>query len=865
MSSALPSSPKFKWRILSLYYGVAFPGPAILVASLLALLDLTGVAWAWLCSFAGGYAILTSMIAAKKQLSIIDPITTFLDHCSEDRLADEDCQAGFAATLDLPRSLAMVAMTAWLATGGLTAVSMALRFRSFGSAECAIVVIAGLIAGFVAGGILFCAVKREVEEIRGALVAKIPNPEVRSARLKPISLRSKIICGAVGMAGVPMIVALVFFSVKMGSGIQDFTMRWQEGVLDELVDRLDEQELSAATTSVLGDESTLAAPLDVTLLDFSAPKADERGRLDAQLVAEIRAEHESGVERGGRGSRLLGSVFSWQTLEGGSVLVVSTPLRALGFETSRIWIAFAGLLAIAIGIGGVLAWLISTDIIRSLGQMKTEVARIASGDLRRGRVFDSEDEIGELSRSLESMAESLRSSLSRIFGAVDQLEGTASDIASISEGVASVTADQVSGIQQAALSTDAINTQVRGIADSSGVLNSSVEESSSSILELGAAGDDLNETAVTLSEKVDEVSTSMEQIVRSVSQVVESTEALASASSETSSSMELMANSLVEVDESAEESARLSNYVVSTAESGQEKVRQTIEGMDAIRVATETAEQVIRNLGGRTKEIGAIVDVIDDVADETNLLALNAAIIAAQAGEHGRAFSVVADEIKDLADRVLASTNEIGESDPRQCRRKGKQRDRSHRDAVPRAWRPVSIYRQRPGISLEEITRASRESGDADPRNSSHAVRAASSSCISRGWADGKSPRWCGGDSQRCHRAGTRQYRWCTAAQPTMRDVALQVRGTTEEQARRLGSYAGEHRRGAASRGGTNQRCTTRADRGVSIGGGIHRGSFCADSSKRGVGAAHGSGLEGVVETVRRAQRRCTPISALKR
>jgi methyl-accepting chemotaxis protein len=429
-------------------------------------------------------------------------------------------------------------------------------------------------------------------------------------------------------------------------------------------------------------------------------------------------------------------------------------------------------------IGGVLAWLISSDIIRRLGQLNTEVERMTSGDFRRGRVLDSEDEVGELWRSFESMGESLRSSLSRIFGAVDQLEGTAADIASISEGVASVTADQVSGIQQAALFTEAIDSQVRGIADSSGVLNSSVEESSSSILELGAAGDDLNETAGTLSEKVDEVSTSMEQIVRSVSQVVESTEALSQASSETSSSMELMANSLMEVDESAEESARLSNYVVSTAESGQEKVRQTIEGMDAIRLATETAEKVIRNLGGRTKEIGAIVDVIDDVADETNLLALNAAIIAAQAGEHGRAFSVVADEIKDLAERVLASTKEIADL-IRAVQDEGENAIGAIETGTESVASGVDLSAEA-GVSLEEITRVSRDSGEriqgilkavrAQARAASHVVELMERV---RGGVD------------EIRTAATEQERGNTVvyrSTTSMRDVAQQVRSTTEEQ-----------------------------------------------------------------------------------
>jgi methyl-accepting chemotaxis protein len=241
------------------------------------------------------------------------------------------------------------------------------------------------------------------------------------------------------------------------------------------------------------------------------------------------------------------------------------------------------------------------------------------------------------------------------------------------------------------------------------MLNGNVEEASSSILELGAAGEELNQTASSLSSQIDEVSSSIEEMIRSGCRVSDNTEALADAVSETAASMAKMADSMQQVGRAATETAGLSSQVLSLAEGGRERVQQTIVGMDVIREVTSRADTVIRGLGLRVEEIGAIVDVIDDVADETNLLALNAAIIAAQGGEQGRAFSVVADEIKDLADRVLASTKEISA-----LVRSVQEESTNAVGAIERGTESVQNgveLSAEAGASLEEITRAARASG----------------------------------------------------------------------------------------------------------------------------------------------------------
>lgn len=190
-------------------------------------------------------------------------------------------------------------------------------------------------------------------------------------------------------------------------------------------------------------------------------------------------------------------------------------------------------------------------------------------------------------------------------------------------------------------------------------LSKRTEDRASLSAEMSATTDAIAENINQYSTFVIEAASSIEQMTHAINETALNIRGLAASTEQTVSSINLISDSQANVRENAEQSALASENVRNQAQNGLRSMAATLMAMQEIEKSNDESFEAINRLSRYSARVGEFLSVIQEVVEQTNLLSLNASIIAAQAGERGKAFAVVAEEVRSLARRTSSSTKEI--------------------------------------------------------------------------------------------------------------------------------------------------------------------------------------------------------------
>ncbi|HEY3354398.1 MAG TPA: methyl-accepting chemotaxis protein [Polyangia bacterium] len=378
------------------------------------------------------------------------------------------------------------------------------------------------------------------------------------------------------------------------------------------------------------------------------------GTDSAERVAEARR-----LWAGERGRRApAGMAMASAEVAGGHLVVACTP------PPRDDWFGLAMLLASA---AAALAFaLIGVEVVQRLTLRRLEAVRLAAervsqGDLAERIADDGSDAIGQVGRAVDIATARLSRIVKRITQTAEALGRVAKKISDGASKVSVGAEAQAGEAHHTHEETRALIEGLRAVTERARAVSQDAREGAESAARISLLSREVAESVATAETTVDETAVSVTELARSISEVARRAGELASSVPQTLSSIGQMDRSIEQVRAHAGAAARTAQQVAADATRGGAALRETLAGVERIHETSAKVTEVTLSLESQIAEIGGILAVINELADRTNLLALNASIIAAQAGEHGRGFAVVASEIKDLARRTTQSIGEIGQ------------------------------------------------------------------------------------------------------------------------------------------------------------------------------------------------------------